>query len=163
MRKLVVFFLALFLVSPAYAHQRHIKHHAKVAVPQIIVCNQQGCSDRVVPFAGSVNETRYVSYQSGTVVPNVEGCPRIAFCGCSVSVRVFGHPVRSLYPARAYGKFPSGAIAAGNVAYRAHHVFYIESVVDGSTVMAYDPNSGGHLTRIHLVSLHGYRIVNPHG
>jgi hypothetical protein len=47
------------------------------------------------------------------------------------------------------------------VAVRSHHVFAIVAVHEGGMVTAFDPNSGGHRTRIHLRSLAGFRVVNP--
>jgi hypothetical protein len=91
------------------------------------------------------------------------GCPARAFCGCGVSERVFGHPVRSLWLAANWYRFPRTYAHAGAVAVRAHHVFYIEQAYGDGTALAYDPNSGGHLTRVHRVSLSGYAIVEPRG
>ena len=53
----------------------------------------------------------------------------------------------------------------GMVAVRRHHVFVIREVVDAvrHIVLAYDPNSGGHKTRLHLRSLAGYSVRDPHG
>lgn len=96
------------------------------------------------------------------IVAHPAGCPSRAFCGCGVSVRAFGHPVRELYLAANYRRFPPAPLAAGMVAYRSHHVVYIEVPHPDGTATVYDPNSGGHLTRIHTISLAGYRIVNPH-
>jgi hypothetical protein len=48
-------------------------------------------------------------------------------------------------------------------AWRWGHVFAIEEVLGDGRVLAYDPNSGGHRTRIHVVSLRGFHVVNPHG
>ena len=97
------------------------------------------------------------------IVSHPSGCPWRAFCGCGVSVRLYGHPVKDLYRAAAYSRFPRSSPASGMVAYRSHHVFYIERVIDRETVLAYDPNSGGHQTRIHEVSLRGYHVVDPNG
>jgi len=97
----------------------------------------------------------------GTIVSHPSGCPHVAFCGCGVSVKVFGHPVRELYLASNWFRFPRSAPGAGMVAVRNHHVMYIESVDGNGNATVYDPNSGGHQTRIHLVSLQGYRIVDP--
>ena len=103
-------------------------------------------------------------YDSGTVTGHPAGCPGTAFCGCGTSVRVFGHPVRDLYLAANWYRFPRAGVAPGNVAiFGQHHVAYIESVVGGDVVVLYDPNSGGHLTRIHQASVSGATIVNPRG
>ena len=97
------------------------------------------------------------------VVSHPSGCPRSAFCGCGVAVRLWGEPKRAFWPASAYFRFPAAMPASGMVAVRAHHVFYIESVNNDGTVVAYDPNSGGHLTRIHTISLSGYSVRDPNG
>ncbi|MDG9696776.1 hypothetical protein QC281_42780, partial [Streptomyces sp. DH17] len=59
-------------------------------------------------------------------------------------------------------RFPKAAPGAGMVAVRKHHVFVLESHVGGSDWLAYDANSGGRATRIHVRSIAGYTIVNPH-
>lgn len=95
------------------------------------------------------------------IVRHPSGCPRVAFCGCGVSVKVFGRPVRNLYLAANWRRFPSAKAAPGMVAWRYGHVFYIVKMVKRGVALAYDPNSGGHLTRVHLRSVAGYRVVNP--
>jgi len=100
---------------------------------------------------------------SGQVVSHPSGCPRSAFCGCGASSRVYGHPVRDLYLASNWSRFPSASPAPGMAAWRHGHVFIIEQVLDGNTVLAYDANSGGHQTRIHARSLAGFHVVDPHG
>jgi hypothetical protein len=89
------------------------------------------------------------------------GCPRRAFCGCGVAVRVFGRPVRELWLAVNWLKFPKAPAAVGMVAVRRHHVFYLEQHLEGSTWLAYDPNSGRHATQRHARSIDGFVIVNP--
>ena len=103
-----------------------------------------------------------VSPVKAEVVGHPDGCPRRAFCGCGVSVKVFGHPVRNLFLASNWFKYPKAALAAGMVAVRRGHVFYVEQVLNGNTVLAYDPNSGGHMTRLHERSVAGFSIRNPH-
>ena len=97
------------------------------------------------------------------IVGRPSECPRTAYCGCATAVKVFGKPIRDLYLAANWFKFPRTQPAAGMVAVRNHHVFYIESVIDHQTVVAWDPNSGGHQTRVHTRSLAGFHVVNPHG
>jgi hypothetical protein len=89
------------------------------------------------------------------------GCPS-SFCGCGASLRVFGRIVPGLNLAANWLRFPRTSPAPGMVAARRGHVFVLERQVEGDTWMAYDANSGGHATRIHPRSLHGYTIVNPH-
>lgn len=126
--------------------------------------------ERVVKAMGGFGSARKI-YQpqgapaprrvQGTIVDHPPGCPRRAFCGCGAAVRLFGSPVRSLWLAAAWFKFPRTAPAPGTVAVRRHHVFVLESHLGGSTWLAYDANSGGHRTRLHARSIAGYVIVNP--
>ena len=94
------------------------------------------------------------------IVEHPAGCPRRAFCGCGVGRRV-GLPDRSLWLALNWLRFPRASASAGMVAVRRHHVFYIERMLTDRIALAYDPNSGRHLTRIHPRSIAGYTIVNP--
>lgn len=100
---------------------------------------------------------------SGTVVSHPSGCPSRAFCGCGAAVRLFGSPIRSLWLAANWFKFPRAAPAPGMAAVRQHHVFVLETDLGGGIWQVYDANSGGHATRIHARSIDGYRIVNPRG
>lgn len=99
---------------------------------------------------------------SGTVVPHPAGCPSRAFCGCGAAVRVFGSPVRSLWLAANWLRFPRTAPAPGMVAARRGHVFVLEQHLSGKVWQVYDANSGGRKTRIHARSIAGFAIVNPH-
>ena len=104
------------------------------------------------------------TYDDTAIVAHPAGCPRRAFCGCGVSVKVFGRPVRDLFLAANWlVRFPRTSPAAGMVAARRGHVFYIVSYLGDGNALAYDPNSGGRKTRIHVRSLAGYRVVDPHG
>ncbi|MDE2103166.1 MAG: hypothetical protein KGL39_38325 [Patescibacteria group bacterium] len=180
--------VALFaFVSTAEAkhHRHHYKHHVRhhsvyhavvrvrphrsaARQPVLIVCDRFGCHnanpknntivDRVVRH---VHDT--LAHIEEHIVPHPEGCPRTAFCGCGTSLHVFGKRIRELYLAANWGRFPRTSPAPGMVAYRSHHVFAIERVNNDGSVLAYDPNSGGHKTRVHTVSLRGFRVVNPHG
>ncbi len=95
------------------------------------------------------------------VVGHPAGCPGRAFCGCGVSVRIWGHPVREYFLAANYKKFPRATCAPGMVAARYGHAMYIEGECSGGSALVYDPNSGGHRTRVHHRSLAGYSIHNP--
>jgi hypothetical protein len=101
------------------------------------------------------------------VVEHPAGCPRRVFCGCAVSLHIFGRAVVSggLAVAANWLRFPRAAPAAGMVAVHPgrHHVLAIERVLPGGLVLAYDPNSGGHLTRLHVRSIAGWPVVDPHG
>ncbi len=95
------------------------------------------------------------------IVAHPAGCPARAFCGCGAALEVFGRNIRELWLAANWFKFPRAEPAPGMVAVRRHHVFVIREVRAPGLVLAYDPNSGRGLTRIHLRSLRGYVVVNP--
>jgi hypothetical protein len=99
--------------------------------------------------------------RTATIVSHPPGCPARAFCGCGAAVRVFGRPIRELWLAANWFRFPRASPGPGMVAVRRHHVFVLEQQLGGSTWLAYDANSGGHATRIHARSIAGYAIVNP--
>ncbi|MFZ0065625.1 MAG: hypothetical protein WAK90_05605 [Pseudolabrys sp.] len=100
---------------------------------------------------------------NGTVVGNrPAGCPR-AFCGCEASLYLFGQIRTDLNRASNWMRFPRTSPAPNTVAVRNHHVMVLVSQVDGSNWLVHDGNSGGGLTRNHVVSICGYRIVNPRG
>ena len=107
----------------------------------------------------TVPSTRTVS--PATVQPHPAGCPSRAFCGCGASVRLFGRPVRELYLAANWLKFPRAAPAPGMAAARPGHVFVLEQHVRDDVWLVYDANSGGRQTRLHERSVRGYAIVNP--
>ena len=133
---------ALFIVpfsTSASAKHRHYRHQHHTST-----------------FSRNVNT-------EGQIVSHPSGCPSHAFCGCGVSVRVFGRPIRNLFLASNWFKFPPGHPGPGMVAVRNHHVMYIEAVDGNGNAVVYDPNSGGHATRIHTRSLAGYSVRNPHG
>lgn len=100
---------------------------------------------------------------SPVIVAHPDGCPRSAFCGCGAAVRIFGAPIRSLWLAANWFKFPRATPAPGMVAVRSHHVFVLEADLGGGLWRVWDANSGGHQTRVHARSLAGYTVVNPHG
>lgn len=101
------------------------------------------------------------TYDYGRIVANPTGCPKTRFCGCGVSVKIFGRPVRDLFLAANWSRFPRAPAAPGMVAWRPGHVMVIEQVHGDGTATVYDPNSGNHQTRVWRRSLSGYRIVNP--
>ncbi|HET9285674.1 MAG TPA: hypothetical protein VFR24_27295 [Candidatus Angelobacter sp.] len=160
MRKLLVAItIALVTVGTAQARTHHHKHHH-------YSYRHHGHYHRL--GQGELRHAQYVQpwAQSEGIVNHPSGCPRTAFCGCGVAEKVFGaitRATRPLFLAANWGRyFAPASPAPGMVAYRSHHVFYIEQTYGDGTVLAYDPNSGGHQTRIHRRSLAGFRVVNPH-
>lgn len=98
---------------------------------------------------------------AATILPHPEGCPRRAFCGCGAAIEVFGKPIRSLWLARNWLKFPRAAPAPGMVAARRGHVFVLRDHVRGPNWLVVDHNSGSRKSRLHVRSIAGFQIVNP--
>jgi len=151
--------LALFLSPPAAARPAYAR----------VMCAGTYCAIVNVPAphrdapAPRTGRAPRAAVPRGEIVAHPAGCPRVAFCGCGASVEVFGHSVRALWLAAAWLRFPPAAPAPGMAAVRAHHVMIIREYLGDGRALVYDANSGGHRTRVHVVSLRGYRIRNPHG
>jgi hypothetical protein len=103
-----------------------------------------------------------VSSEPITTVSHPSGCPASAYCGCGASVQVFGHPVRELWLASNWFRFPPTSPGPGMAAVRAHHVMVIMEMRGNGHAVVYDANSGSGATHIHETSLAGYSIRNPH-
>lgn len=151
--------LSIAIINTAAAKPRHDRQTRETRA--VITCDRQGCSDwgKAAPAAA-----RHVIDANGNVVGGrPPGCPH-AFCGCEASRYVFGEIRPELNLAANWiVKFPRTAPAPGMVAARAHHVMVLMSHVSGSKWLVHDGNSGGGLTRNHVVSIKGYVIVDPHG
>lgn len=166
LRSMIVVATMLVCMTSA-AHARNHRHHRAVTS-----CVETGgvmrpsCMGASNPFSGARSVTvkmRRVrsTASSGEIVSHPDGCPRSAFCGCGASVKVYGHPVRGLFAAASWYRFPRSAPAPGMAAVRPHHVMVLESHVSGDVWQVYDANSGGHLTRRHERSIAGWAIVDP--
>ena len=169
----------LFATTSADARHRHHyashHHYARTASISVSSCgpirdDRYPCQEtRFSPLKTAPMGRRQIAPSNGwsmadeRIVSHPSGCPGSAFCGCGVSVKVFGHPVRNLYLASNWFQFPRSSPGPGMVAVRNHHVMYIEAMDGNGNATVYDPNSGGHQTRIHTRSLSGYTIVNPNG
>lgn len=88
------------------------------------------------------------------------GCPR-RFCGCGVSLKVFGRIIPRYNLAANWKDFMPTMPSGGTVAWRPGHVLYVEAHVGGTSYQVYDPNSGGGKIRRHVRNLAGYRFVDP--
>ena len=97
------------------------------------------------------------------IVAHPSGCPRVKFCGCGASLKIYGKRIRSLYLARNWLKFPASTPGPGRVAVKSGHVFVILKDLGSNRVLAYDANSGGRKTRIHVRSLAGFSVRDPRG
>jgi hypothetical protein len=136
--------------------------HRQLRQQTLIVCDLRGCSDR----AGQANFVPAAIDANGNdsaIGRRPNGCPH-AFCGCEASLYVFGEIRPELNLASNWArKFPRTSPAPGMVAVRNHHVMVLMSHVDGNDWLVHDGNSGGGLTREHVMSISEYIIVNPRG
>jgi hypothetical protein len=98
-----------------------------------------------------------------TLLPHPVECPRTNFCGCATALEIFGRNIRELWLSSNWFRFPAAEPAPGMVAVKRGHVFAIRKIIRPGVVLAYDPNSGKHKTRLHERSLRGFRVVNPYG
>lgn len=152
----------LFLVSPAEARHRQVQ--AQVVQAECWgVCPLVNMVTQPVQYVGRVaKRVAVVAYETGSaIVGHPAGCPSRQFCGCGAAMRIYGRPVRDLWLAANWYKFPRAYPAPGTAAVRQHHVFILEAHISGDVWQVYDANSGGHQTRIHARSIAGYTIVQP--
>lgn len=124
-------------------------------------CEGVSLSPRGQEIARAMHFGRAQNIYSGTIVAHPAGCPRRSFCGCGASVHLFGKPIRDLFLARNWFKFPKTSPAPRTAAVRRGHVFVLLEHREGSKWLVYDANSGGRQTRIHIRSIAGYTIVAP--
>jgi hypothetical protein len=128
-----------------------------------IDCDERGCSDRVMPDPGAAARASYASLDDGMVVGRrPDGCPP-SFCGCEASRYLFGKVRPELNLASNWMRFPRAAPAPGMAAVRNHHVMVLMSHAGANEWLVHDGNSGGRLTREHVVPINGYVVVNPNG
>jgi hypothetical protein len=161
-RQLIVLIIAILSIATTATADAKPKHgHDKR--PAVIVCDDRGCSDRRSGNRGPAPRVLDANGNGVVVGRRPAGCPH-AFCGCEASLYVFGEKRRDLFLASNWmRKFPRTAPAAGMVAARNHHVMVLLSHTGGNDWMVHDGNSGGGLTRDHVMSISGYVIVDPHG
>lgn len=153
-----------FSFSPAQAKHRHHKHYRPVTAMLHKDCNVLWpCMSQSpqMPLRAILSGVQSVASSPSQILPHPAGCPQRQYCGCATAVHIFGKPIRSLWLASNWFRFSRTAPAPGMVAVKNHHVFAIESVIGDGIVMAYDPNSGGHLVRLHQRRLKGFVVVNP--
>lgn len=148
--------------SPVQAQHHHHRHIRPQMATRCVYTNsgRQICRSRIKRTRSHLRVARAAS---GNVqfISHPRGCPATKFCACGASVAVFGKPIRSLWPARAWYRFPRARPAPGRVAVRPHHVFVLRRHIEGNIWLAADYNSGGHRSRLHARSIAGYTIVNP--
>ena len=122
--------------------------------------------DRMPVMARQHERTRHYRSDAngnGVIGRRPAGCPH-AYCGCEASRFVFGVIKADLNLAANWiRKFPRTSPAPGMAAARNHHVMVLMSHVGGSNWLVHDGNSGHGLTREHVRSISGYKIVDPRG
>jgi hypothetical protein len=108
-------------------------------------------------------DTQPVGANRSEVVEHPAGCPRSAFCACGAAVRLLGSARAAPWLARAWYGFKRAMAAPRMAGVRPHHVVALEYQVSGNLWMVYDANSGGHATRLHVIDISPYTIVDPRG
>jgi hypothetical protein len=158
----IVTIISVVISTAAQADPRH-RHGARHLTSQrLIACDDRGCLDRshgsnAIPQAADASG-------NGTIVGRrPAGCPH-EFCGCEASLYLFGEIRAELNLASNWArKFPRTSPAPGMAAVRNHHVVVLMSHVEGNDWLVHDGNSGGGLTRDHVISVRGHNIVDPRG
>jgi hypothetical protein len=156
LRLLAAAMLCVLMTHAAHARPRH---HHRLAVHSGSVVSKTERTVRPMP----PGLHRVMAEGAGRVVGHPPGCPPRAFCGCGAAVRIFGKPVRSLWRAANWFRFPRTSPAPGAAAVKRHHVFVLLRHINGPTWLVYDANSGRHRTRVHPRSTAGWAIVDPRG
>jgi hypothetical protein len=154
--------ISIAISTPANADPKrhHVVRH--VASQRLVACDDRRCSDQsrgsnAVPLAADVSGNSIIV---GRRPPR---CP-YEFCGCEASLYLFGEIRAELNLAFNWArKFPRAAPAPGMAAVRNHHVVVLMSHVEGNDWLVHDGNSGGGLTRDHVMSVRGHIIVDPRG
>lgn len=152
--------LILIMSAPAEAKRvRHVQAQAQTETswfdPQIVI--QPAQMQRSLK-----RHAREIQVAIGSMLPHPSGCPRSAFCGCGAAVDLGLDPSKHMM-ASSYYKYPRSSPASGMVGVRPHHVFVLKQHVGGNDWLVADYNSGGRQSRLHVRSISGYTIVNPHG
>jgi hypothetical protein len=186
MRRLTLALLAMVVIaSPAEARHRHksgglhpdcnilmpcepfanfftpqpIRIHVKMSRIHVKMSRKR----RDVPISNFGAPSPSIEYTVSQALPHPSGCPSRAFCGCGAAVELFGSPIRSLWLAASWFKFPRAEPGYNMAAVRRHHVMVLKKHVRGDVWMVFDANNGHHRTSYHARSIAGYSIRNPQG
>ncbi len=133
----------------------------------VVVCDKRGCTKpprwvrSEIPRMHASRDPIF-EYGEKIIGGRPPGCPH-AFCGCEASRFLFGkiRPELNL-AANWMEKFPRTSPAPGMAAARRGHVMVLLKHVAGNYWLVHDGNSGHHLTRVHVRSIRGYTVVDPH-
>jgi hypothetical protein len=155
--------LALTALLCLFASAADARPMARSSPQESILCVSDNLGRQVCGGAVGRIQSQISASGQGVIGRRPAGCP-VRYCGCAVSLKVFGRMVDGLNLAANWKhRFPRAHPGPGMVAARSGHVFYIVSMIDVGTALAYDPNSGGGKTRIHPRALRGYTVVDPNG
>ena len=158
-RLAVIASVCLAMIGTAEARPKQARHDSAV----LTYCASDGTYRQACTGPEKRIQSQISASGEGVIGGRPSGCPH-RYCGCAVSLKVFGRMVEGLNLAANWKRrFPRAHPGPGMVAARSGHVFYIVSMIDADTALAYDPNSGGGKTRIHPRDLRGYTVVNPNG
>jgi hypothetical protein len=155
--------IAIVLIAASTSADAAPRHKHRVN-PGTIVCDDRGCSDQRSGTRAQISRIAYPNGNDGAVVGGrPAGCPR-SYCGCEASRYVFGEMRPELNLASNWiRKFPRTSPASGMVAARSHHVMVLISHAGGNDWLVHDGNSGGGMTRDHVMSISRHVIVDPRG
>lgn len=137
---------------------RAYKHRRPAPIPAPRPLSEPGRADPISLPQGFRREVARAVVIGGRPA----GCP-YRFCGCALSIKLFGRIIPTLNLAANWLRFPRTAPAPGMVAARRGHVFKLLAHRGGHRWQVWDANSGRGRIRIHDRSIAGYQIVNPHG
>lgn len=159
-------FACLNVITAAPAHARKHHHHnvtRHVGANHVAWDHAPRMSRRAMRNYGMTRDVQTAGMSGATVVGGrPSGCPR-QYCGCGTSLKIFGRIRPELNLAANWvRKFPRTAPAPGMAAARSGHVMLLMEHVGGDKWKVYDSNSGGGLTRVHVRSIRGFAVVNPH-
>ena len=175
---LTLFFSTLQVhTAEAYYVKRHVPHLRHVERPAACafsndsryVCATPQMTRRAPTRRVAGVPTRRVAgvvlarVSEGTIIGSRPAdCPR-AYCGCGLRKHLGISDVRLNLAANWARLFPREASPrAGLAAVRRNHVMYIEASAGNGLWTVRDYNSGGGLSRIHIVDVRGHTFVNPH-
>jgi hypothetical protein len=98
--------------------------------------------------------------QAEVIGSRPQGCPK-QFCGCALSLKLFGKIIPNLNLANNWKRFPKAARAPGMVGAKDGHVLQLRRHVKGNRWVVWTANSCGRKICIQERSIAGYTIVDP--
>lgn len=147
-----------------HAHKHQQKVTADSASPNGCVLTNEGrqiCGGAIQRATGRARVTAGYEFDGAVLGGRPAGCPH-AFCGCGLSLKLFGRIRPELNLAWNWARyFPRARPAPRMAAVRRGHVMGLLSYVSGNDWLVYDANSGNGLIREHVRSIKGYVIVDP--